>query len=134
MYKNGVSNAATNILKINAEKTSPTNCDQSSIWKIVKKKITEKEKDIGIIGVRYKKKKFSLTIFIDPVFQEKGYFSKALKFFLRRLHRYKPYLKHIYSQVHLSNKKMTEIMEKKFTFVKVFKIGNIPVAEYKIKV
>ena len=43
MYKNGVSNAATNILKINAEKTSPTNCDQSSIWKIVKKKITEKE-------------------------------------------------------------------------------------------
>ncbi len=88
--------------------------------------------DVGVIGVSCKYKKYSLTVFMLPEFHGRGYFSKSLNLLIRRLRRYKQKLTHIFAQTHVKNKKMNSILSKKFTFVKRFNIGDIPVNEFKI--
>lgn len=88
--------------------------------------------DIGIIGVSYKHKKYSLTVFTLPEFHGQGYFSKSLNLLIRRLRRYKPNLLYMFAQTHVKNKKMNSILSRKFLFVKKFKIGDIWVNEFKI--
>lgn len=90
------------------------------------------KEELGVIGIEYKNKKYSMTIFIDPDHQGKGIFSNALKLLLRRIKRYKPFLKYVYAQVHTNNKKMNAILNKKGTYIKTYNIGDISVNEFTI--
>ena len=95
--------------------------------------IQEKNKDsIGVVGVSYKNKKYSLTVFILPKYQGKGYFSRSLNLLLRRLRRYKPELEYIYAQTHTNNKRMNQILSDKFEYKRRYSIGKISVNEFKI--
>lgn len=93
---------------------------------------SDDSEDVGIIGVSYKYKKYSLTIFMLPEFHGQGYFSKSLSLLIRRLRRYKPKLNYIFAQTHVKNRKMNSILSRKFSFTKRFNIGNIAVNEFKI--
>lgn len=93
---------------------------------------SDDSEDVGVIGVSYKYKKYSLSVFIHPDFHGQGYFSKSLSLLIRRLKRYKQKLTYIFAQTHANNKKMNSILSRNFTFVKRFNIGDIPVNEYKI--
>lgn len=88
--------------------------------------------ELGVIGISYKDKKYSLTVFIDPNHHGRGVFSEALQLMKRRLRRYKPYMSHFYAQAHVSNKKMNAILNRKGEYMKSYNIGDIPVNEYKI--
>lgn len=88
--------------------------------------------ELGVIGISYKNKKYSLTVFIDPDQHSKGIFSESLQLMKRRLRRYKPYLSHFYAQSHVSNKKMNIILGRKGEYTRSYDIGDIPVNEYKI--
>jgi RimJ/RimL family protein N-acetyltransferase len=88
-------------------------------------------KDVGVIGVKSENKKYSITVFIDPNFQEKGYFTKSINLLKRRVKRYRPRISYLFFQVHQSNKKMNQIMENKYEYVKSYPIGKTTVNEYK---
>jgi RimJ/RimL family protein N-acetyltransferase len=85
---------------------------------------------IGLIGASQKGKKLSMTIFIDPSFQGKGYFSKSLELFKQEIHKLKPRLKYFFVQTHVTNAKMNSILMSKFEYSKRFNIGKIMVDEY----
>ena len=93
----------------------------------------EKNNDrIGFIGVSKRKRKFSMTIFIDPSCHGMGYFSKSLNILKGKLRISKPRLSHIFAQVHVENQKMNSILTSKFEYVRRYNIGDIPVDEYLI--
>jgi len=100
-------------------------------------KIVDKKIFIGIIGF-YKCKKddkyFSLRIFIRSDKQNKGYFSKSLKLLIKKLQKHYPDTQYLYSSVRKDNKKMNIIMNKKYNFVKKYKMGYTKLNLYKIKI
>jgi RimJ/RimL family protein N-acetyltransferase len=96
--------------------------------------LNDKKEKVGVIGVRKKRKNYSLTAFFSPSFQGKGYFSESLKLLIRRLRRYHPELEAIYSQVHARNKKMNQIMKKRYPKTKTFYISGTKVNEYRIEI
>jgi RimJ/RimL family protein N-acetyltransferase len=93
---------------------------------------SDKGENVGLIGISNRKKRYSLTVFIDPCYQGQGYFSKSLTVLLQRLGRYKAKLNYILAQVHTQNDKMNAILSSKFEHVGAFKIGEIPVNEFRI--
>ena len=92
------------------------------------------EGDIGVIGVSLKKKKYSLTVFIHPDHQGKGYFWTIFDMFMGEVHNQLPKINHFYVQIHEENKKMIEIMETKYKKSDSYYIGSIYVFEYKVQV
>jgi RimJ/RimL family protein N-acetyltransferase len=100
-------------------------------------KIVDKKNFIGIIGFykfKQEDKYFSLRVFILPVKQSKGYFSKSLKLLIKKLKKHYPETEYLYSSVRKDNKKMNIIMNKKYKFVKKYKMGYTKLNLYKIKI
>ena len=97
-------------------------------------KIVEDNKLLGIIGFHtfLKFKNYYLSVYINPKYQGKGVFSKAMKLLLERVSKHKPNVKYILSLVYEDNNKMNAISHKKYEFNGTKQIKNSILNEYKI--
>lgn len=97
-------------------------------------KIVEDNKLLGIIGFHtfLKFKNYYLSIYINPKYQGKGVFSKAMKLLLERVAKHKSNIKYILSLVYEDNEKMNAISRKKYEFNGTKQIKNSILNEYKI--
>ena len=97
-------------------------------------KIVEDNKLLGIIGFHtfLKFKNYYLSIYINPKYQGKGVFSKAMKLLLERVAKHKSNIKYILSLVYEDNEKMNAISRKKYEFNGTQIINNKTLNEYKI--
>jgi len=99
-------------------------------------KIVKNNQFVGIIGFHrfLKFKNYYLSVYINPKYQGKGIFSKAMKLLLERVSIHKPNVKYILSLVYEDNEKMNAISRKKYEFNGTKKINNLVLNEYKITV
>ena len=99
-------------------------------------KIVDDDKFIGIIGFHLfqNNKDYYLSVYTDPKYQGKGYFSKALSLLLKKVAIHKPQISFIISLVYDKNEKMNAISENKFTFLKSITINGKKLNEYKIDI
>ena len=98
-------------------------------------KIVDNNKFIGIIGFHlFQNKDYYLSVYTNPKYQGKGYFSKALSLLLKKVATHKPQLSFIISLVYKNNKKMNAISRKKFTFNKTITLNGKKMNEYKIDI
>ena len=99
-------------------------------------KIVDNKKFIGIIGFHLfqKNKDYYLSVYKNPKYQGKGYFSKALSLLLKKVAIHKPQLSFIISLVYDKNKKMNSISRKKFTFLHSITLNGKKMNEYKITI
>ena len=97
-------------------------------------KITDNTKFSGIIGFHtfLKFKNYYLSVYINPKYQGKGVFSKAMKLLLERVAKHKPNVKYILSLVYEDNEKMNAISRKKYEFNGTMVLNNSILNEYKI--
>jgi RimJ/RimL family protein N-acetyltransferase len=97
-------------------------------------KIVEDNKLLGIIGFHpfRKFKNYYLSVYINPKYQGKGIYSKAMTLLLERVSIHKPNVKYILSLVYEDNKKMNAISRKKYEFNGTRIINNKSLNEYKI--
>jgi RimJ/RimL family protein N-acetyltransferase len=115
-------------------------------YKIIFKNNTNNNTDyyfIGVIGFHkfprkelpdYTKNEFYLTVYLDPVFQGKGYFSESIKLLIIKMNQEQPRKHKLYSLVRQSNEKMITISNNKFKFVKEVKLSNEKMNLYLINI
>jgi len=99
-------------------------------------KIVEDNRLVGIIGFHtfLKFKNYYLSVYINPTYQSKGVFSKAMTLLLEKVSLHKPNVKYILSLVYENNEKMNAISRKKYEFNGTRIINNATLNEYKIAV
>ena len=99
-------------------------------------KIVDNKKFIGIIGFHLfqKNKDYYLSVYTNPKYQGKGYFSKALSLLLKKVAIHKPQLSFIISLVYDKNKKMNSISRKKFKLLQSITLNGKKMNEYKITI
>ena len=100
-------------------------------------KIVDDKIFIGIIGFyKFHKKDefFSLRVFIESNYHGKGYFKETIKLLIKKVKKYYPNSKYLYSSVKKDNIRMNKIMNKNYKFKKQTKIKNVIYNLYKIKI
>ena len=98
--------------------------------------VDDKKNLVGIIGfhIFQKNKDYYLSVYINPKYQGKGYFSMALSQLLERVAIHKPQVSYIISLVYDKNDKMNAISKKKFECISKVKINGKKMNKYSIEV